>query len=575
VDLLPFLRDSRSVQHPVRIASFALATCAMLGCLPAGQPPLGQHVVQERNLANVHLSPSEQEGVPSYLLAEGPSRVVPLPDGSSFDAVTDLFALPYGPTTTTLTGLGDAQPIVPGFLMSSEIDGQVATDNRGRLIVAQYDEALWREFLTPVQRIDLPTGVSDNLGLASSSSTSPAFLLSQSRARVFVAGGGGTSTGFLVDPAGTQAIGTVMENQAVFIGETLYYVSNSGNGVVRRPEGDPASPEVLLSSTGNLGFVPIVGDRTPQLLLSLRTDGGSSPFAVLDTNTLASSTLPSAKGPSQFLSASSDGHWLLFRATLPSSDPTQPDDHRLFVFDWTTNRSATLDSTRVGQTIGDGAEWRPGTSELWFTLEPVGFAVWRPDADLVKVAAQPYPDYQAPWGQSSMFTSDGKHWFSIVGHGAEFTILVGPADDPNAARFPINPQGTRTNAHWELADGRMLVNAWPIESSRSDIFLIDPDAATARPLATGGHLVAAGQTRALALLDWQSSSSTGSLTLIDFATGAQTALAEDVYMVTVDRGPSASVPPGADALAPGTRVAFLTRNRLDSPYDGLWVAELP
>jgi hypothetical protein len=34
-------------------------------------------------------------------------------------------------------------------------------------------------------------------------------------------------------------------------------------------------------------------------------------------------------------------------------------------------------------------------------------------------------------------------------------------------------------------------------------------------------------------------------------------------------------PPGTDPLAPGTRIAFLLRNRLESRDDGLWVAELP
>jgi hypothetical protein len=52
-------------------------------------------------------------------------------------------------------------------------------------------------------------------------------------------------------------------------------------------------------------------------------------------------------------------------------------------------------------------------------------------------------------------------------------------------------------------------------------------------------------------------------------------LAEDVYAVAVDRGRSATVPPGKDVLLPGTRVAFLSRNRLESRDDGLWVAELP
>jgi hypothetical protein len=81
--------------------------------------------------------------------------------------------------------------------------------------------------------------------------------------------------------------------------------------------------------------------------------------------------------------------------------------------------------------------------------------------------------------------------------------------------------------------------------------------------------------RALALLNWEVSRSSGDLTLIELASGSKTLLAEDAYAVAVDPGRSADVPADADRLAAGTRVAFLARNRLDSPYDGLWVATLP
>jgi hypothetical protein len=63
--------------------------------------------------------------------------------------------------------------------------------------------------------------------------------------------------------------------------------------------------------------------------------------------------------------------------------------------------------------------------------------------------------------------------------------------------------------------------------------------------------------------------------LVDLASGEQTMLAENVYAAAVDPGKTADVPMDADRLAPGTRVAFLTRSRLESPYDGLWVATLP
>jgi hypothetical protein len=47
-------------------------------------------------------------------------------------------------------------------------------------------------------------------------------------------------------------------------------------------------------------------------------------------------------------------------------------------------------------------------------------------------------------------------------------------------------------------------------------------------------------------------------------------LGENVYSAALEPGPL-----DADRLAPGKRVAFLVRNRLAGPYDGLWMATLP
>jgi hypothetical protein len=234
-----------------------------------------------------------------------------------------------------------------------------------------------------------------------------------------------------------------------------------------------------------------------------------------------------------------------------------------------------LDSTRVGKAIGTNIEWRPASAELWIPTLPDGFCIWRPDeAALTTVQATLYAYTRAPDGKQSVFTRDGRHWFS-TDNGDRPTISVGSSDDPTSARLPLNPNGTVTTSHWETDDGRILVGAWTSSEYRKDAYLVDADAGTSRALASAGYLVALGHTRALALLNWEVSRATGDLTLIDLASGEKTVLAEDVYAVDVDRGKSADVPSGTDALAPGTRVAYLTNNRLASPWDGLWVASLP
>jgi hypothetical protein len=173
-----------------------------------------------------------------------------------------------------------------------------------------------------------------------------------------------------------------------------------------------------------------------------------------------------------------------------------------------------------------------------------------------------------------VFTRDGRHWFS-AGTGERPTVYVGSSDDPTAPLQSLNPHGTGTTSYWETDDGSLLVGAWTLDANRKDIYLVDADAGTSRAIASNGHLVALGHTRALALLNWESPRRSGDLTLVDLASGAPTVLARDVYDVAVDRGQSAHVPPGTDALAPGTRVTYLTNNRLASPWDGLWAASLP
>ena len=127
----------------------------------------------------------------------------------------------------------------------------------------------------------------------------------------------------------------------------------------------------------------------------------------------------------------------------------------------------------------------------------------------------------------------------------------------------------------EMRDGRWLVGVSATDYQRQDISIVDPVTRTSRAIASGGHLVALSQTRALAILNWESTRQAGDLTLIDLATAEQTVLAENVYEVAVDPGTTAYVPATTERLSPGTRFGFLMRSRLDSPYDGLWVATLP
>jgi hypothetical protein len=110
--------------------------------------------------------------------------------------------------------------------------------------------------------------------------------------------------------------------------------------------------------------------------------------------------------------------------------------------------------------------------------------------------------------------------------------------------------------------------------NRNDIYLVDPDTGQSRALATGGHVVTIGTTRALALLDWDAGADSGELTLIDFDSGAITPLGQNVRTAIVQRQFDLG-DPDADLLPPGAEVAFLVHDSLASPYDGVWVLALP
>ena len=164
-----------------------------------------------------------------------------------------------------------------------------------------------------------------------------------------------------------------------------------------------------------------------------------------------------------------------------------------------------------------------------------------------------------------IFTPDGQFRLVVEGFQSDRQpVDLQSADDATAPFFRLNQPGTGIGSIWPLADGRLLVEDWITDVFRDDVYVVDPAARTSRALATSGHVVATGRDRVLFLSHWVAAGGSGDLTTVDLATGAATLLAENVSSVAVD----ASADPN-DALAPGTRVAYLVHNRIASPYDGL------
>lgn len=555
------------MRQPPRGATLLAPAVAVLlggGCLPAGDAPVGQHIVSDRTLTGAFFAAPGTNGGDSTLLASGPL----LGHFSALgELVFDLYQFPDLSPAVPQDGVERLAPTVTNLVFAggdSPADYVPQTDSAGRLICVK-GQTLTDAQPSYVARIDLPSGREDYLGLPSRHPLG--FLISASRSRVCV-----DDRVFDLDDT-VALIDASSPAEPAFIGDDLYYgVGSPGDaGTVSSIFRDRPGqvPESLLTTTGAVTFRTIATDVTTQLLVSWKTEAGEVPYLLLDSVRQSGTLLPVQRGGAQFQSTSSDGHWLLF------GEPTA-EGGRLFLFDWTTGQSTSLLLTSAG----DRAEWRPGYPELWVPLESGPNVVWTWPLNTARSAlsASIAQVDILPDARRSMFTRDGRHWLSSqsrMSNDAEnVAFFVGDADDLSLAPLQLNPWGEELASLWETSDGRLLVGASALHvGARQDIYLVDPDARTSRLIASGGHLVALGNTRALALLNWQLSSSTGDLTLIDLSTGAKTLLAENVYDLAVESATGEAVD-GA-ALASGTRIAFLVRNRLASPYDGLWVARLP
>jgi hypothetical protein len=574
-----------SISRRSRVIVILAAASWILSCLPSGKHPAGKHIIADRTLTGVFLTASETDGVPSHLFASGPTRLprrVTQASDCCNDLLVDLYAFPYWADSVVVDGLAGKQPTIENLVIrNGDLSHYaLATDSRGRPVYLKYKESSVDSTYdnVSVDCLDWVTGQEIYLGWPNWMPDGNEFRFSPGRTRIF--------SGSLSDFDDWVDLGSIEYQQGAFIGEDFYYIALPGpsdrsrSSLGRCKAGAP--PELLLSSTGTLGLAAIQGDRTPQILLTVITYASLPwanpiPIALLDTQTLVSTALPPPPAPTNFLSASSNGHWLLFGFSAPYNHPDQPAGIGLFLFDWTTGSTASVEPSSLGLPIDLVNEWRPGHDELWFNFSESesNFGTWDVGSGFVVRAGSPTTIPWLPAGRNSMFTRDGRHWLSRKNLGPLPTIYVGSADDLAAPVFPLHPEGTALSALWETSDGRLLVGASGTDQNRQDIFIIDPDTGSSRIIASGGYVVALGHSRALAILNWENSRLAGELTLVDLASGAHTILAQDVYSVAVDPGKTADVPHDVDRLSPGTRVAFLVRNRLDSPYDGLWLAPLP
>jgi len=190
------------------------------------------------------------------------------------------------------------------------------------------------------------------------------------------------------------------------------------------------------------------------------------------------------------------------------------------------------------------------------------------------VAGNPYPLRRKPSAVESSFTQDGRYWFSRAEKPVA-PLWLRSAEMPEDPGILIAPENSWVDSYWDVPDGRLLFAVTTTSFTRANALLIDPASRITRDFSLHGQILAAGRTRFLALIEWEESRECGVLALVDLDSGKQTRLAENVTSVAVDAWTATGAATTDDPLAPGVRVAFISRNRMASSYDGAWIVALP
>jgi len=540
-------------------------------CLDAGPTPKGRHVIVDRDENQVQFVDGPT-GQPRRLLL---SRSHTEPGSSGLTTQRLSTVDDPGPGG----GLGALRLVIDHYGQSQfcGIDGcgGIPVDALGRLYLvlssfAPSSSSLgFTDQFNVLVQVDPATGAQRPFGQPQSVEVSA----DRARVAIEVQPEGTTPPHVVLDVDGQEV--TVPGQSLHFVSDDLFFVSDDDN--LSRLARAAQTIEPLVANVG--GFEAFETQRGPLLAighLGIPTPSGRE--SLFDVSKLEEEALgPTTAMAARLLPSPSGRYVAAYSSTATASGQTTV----IARFDRDTGQEAIADDPKLSATNQPAVlTWRPAQDELWFIAGGEVFR-WRPEgvpemvapdtslmfAPFRPLSASPQPEF----GGVPIFTPDGQFRFVTTPDGSDKPpILLQSADDAAAPPLLLNPKGTGVAGLWPLSDGRLLVEDWFSDQLRDDIYLVDPGARTARPLASSGYVVAAGRDRFLAVLRYVAAGGSGDLTSIDYATGTETLIAENVHSVTVD----ASSDP-TDALAPGTRVAYLVRNRIASPYDGLWVTDLP
>lgn len=566
-------------------SSACVVPLLVAGCLDAGPTPLGRHLARTRDPEQIHFV-AGAIGAPNRIIF---MRSEAAPASGGF--VTQELSTIDDP------GPGGA-PVEPRVLATQVAGafGQCATptcvapiDSLGRFYVV---EASFMPFpgggsseIDDVVRIDPVTGEQRDFGPAD------VVGLSADRTRAVLAprpppADANGQTTFPADLVVDIDDRTTMFDLfgPEFVGDDVYFVSTAEPDFkfMRLPRGSLV-PEAIADGAGN--FQLYQTQRGPLLTLTrfgALAMGHPESSTLYDVTAHTEETLPEATALASSFAFSPSGRYVATERVpftmVNGGIPTSDGSTILTLLDRDTGQEtvATAASSLISMPI-----FRPNhEDEAWFTVVGDDLFRWHPGAPPEMIAHEdsPFGNPSYAWNPQEVvftgqpvFTPDGAFRLVVEGNqSARDPIDLQSADDAAAPPVRLNQPNMGIEGIWPLADGRLLVENWLTDPHENDIYLTDPVAQTQRQIASTGTVIATGRDRCLALLHWIASSATGDLTIVDYATGAETPIAENVPGAAVD----ASADPD-DALAAGTRVAFIVRNRIASPFDGVWAFELP
>jgi len=558
------------MRAPAQALALATACCFATGCLPRGPAPAGRRLLADGTAYDVLFVPGPA-GSPSRLATvkitsddgSGPLSLYAVQETAGDDELgTEIF-------------LTDHLPVQD--IACAGTSCVRAIDSQGRMFVQRFRSSTpagqgYGLFDQSVARLDLTNGQVMDFGSMSA-----------------LVGTFASGTSFAYTIQGSLRVRDTDDREtrfekvtkAVVVNDALYFLTQDGamgQGTVRRLSGPPFdAPQPVADQVTAFSTSP----PAPLLVLCRsRPDDSICATSVLDLVTGQETPAPIDSGVS---SISPSGRYLFTVRYDPNPSDINDTAATLSLFDRTLGSERLTTLTELNQSF-----WRPGHDEIWFLGTALGadqtliapedrrqtFWRWGADADPSPVL----PDQTiyiaaATDNVNGPFTPDGRFLITTPAppQSDPPAVTLRDAESPAAPVLTLNPAGTILADVRQLPDGRLVVADAISDLSRADIYLADPTTGTMQAIAHGGHLVAIGATRVLALLDWEAGGASGSLSLIDLATGAITRLAQQVHAVAID----APVAAGADPLAPGTRVAYVSQNRVSSPYDGLWLTSLP